>query len=295
MLELKDLLRNLHLIQIRTRKKMQGGLASSYRNVFRGQGLEFSEVREYVEGDDIRLIDWNVSARHRNLYVKQLMEERELNIITALQGSRTMDYGTTTRTKFHAAAEIAALLIFSALHTGDRPGLIVYGGDAPMEFVPPQKGNQQGFLLLKRILAARLVGHRGDLDELLKFLTHGLKKKSVVFLVGDFIYSRWIPEQLEMACRRHDVIALGILDPTEVEGPPGGVFVLDGVASRARVVAVNRRTREQYAAGVRRRLEEVAAIFQKAGADFLLLKTDSAYETELQQLFHRRLQIQTRA
>jgi len=170
-MDIRDLLKNFHLIEIRTRKKMQGGLASSYKNVFRGQGLEFSEVREYVEGDDIRLIDWNVSARYPNLYVKQLMEERELNVVVGLQCGRSMGFGTTHRTKFQAAAEVAAYLIFSAIHTGDRSGLVLYGGDRPIEYVPPGKGLHHGFIHLNRILERPIGGETADERELLRFLT----------------------------------------------------------------------------------------------------------------------------
>ena len=288
-MEIKDLLKNLHLIEIRTRKKMQGGLASSYRNVFRGQGLEFSEVREYVEGDDIRLIDWNVSARFRNLYVKQLMEERELNIITALQASRSMDFGTTDKTKFQAAAEVAATVIFSALHTGDRPGLVLYGGGGAVDYVAPKKGTHHGFVLLHKLLDCPLAGDAPETTELMKFLTHGLKKRSVVFLIGDFIYSEWDPDLLEMAARRHDLIGVALLDPTELAGPSGGIVRLEGRGLTPRPVSASGRARDRYRERVQERLAFVRGVFQKARADFLLLQTDSPYEQELHQLFMRRI------
>ncbi len=225
-MDIQDLIKNLHLIEIRTRKKMLGGIASSYRNVFRGQGVEFSEVREYVEGDDVRLIDWNVSARFRSLYVKQLMEERELNVVVALQASRSMDFGTTTKTKFQMAAETASMLIFSAIHSGDRAGMVLFGGEKPLDYVPPKKGMHHGFRLLHRILERSVDGPPPDPDEVLGFLAHGMKRRSVVFLIGDFIYSDWNPLLVDVAARRHDLICINVLDPTEIEGPAGGTYRL---------------------------------------------------------------------
>ena len=288
-LAIQDLLRNLHLIEIRARKKMQGGLASSYRNVFRGQGLEFAEVREYVEGDDIRLIDWNVSARFSNLFIKQLNEERELNIVSALQCSRSMDYGTVRCTKFQSAAEVAAMVIFSAIHTGDRPGLILFGGGAPLEYIPPQRGSHQGFVLLNRLIDRRVEGEAVDLDGLFKFLVYGLKKRSVVFLLGDFLYAHWTPQLLKMAARRHDLIAVNVLDPSELAGPGPGVYPLESSPGRAPVTAVGERTREKYRQRIRSRIDELANLFGKAGVDLLSLRTDSSGEQELQRLFQRRL------
>lgn len=287
-MEIRDLLQNLHLIEIRTRKKMQGGLASSYRNVFRGQGLEFAEVREYVEGDDIRLIDWNVSARMPNLYVKQLMEERELNVVVALQCSRSMDYGTGAKTKYQAAAEVAAYLIFSAIHTGDRSGLLLFGG-GPLEYVPPGKGIHHGFIHLHRIIERALIHPEVDSAGLLRFLTHGLKKRSVVFLVGDLIYSDWSMEMVEIAARRHDLICIGILDPTESGGPPPGIYPFAGETGKNRDVSCPAPTLRNYARIARRHQDNFTTRFQQAGADVLFLDSGSTCEHELHRLFMSRL------
>jgi uncharacterized protein (DUF58 family) len=234
-----------------------------------------------------------VSARFRNLFVKQLMEERELNIITALQASHSMDYGTTERTKFQAAAEVAATLIFSALHTGDRPGLVLYGGARGVAYVAPNKGTHHGFVLLHKLLECRLTGDAASSTELMKFLTHGLKKRSVVFLIGDFIYTQWDAGLVEMAARRHDLIGVALLDPSELAGPDRAIIRLAGTDLPPRTIAVNRNTQEHYRQQVQERLHTVRAMFQKARADFLLLQTDSAYEQELHQLFIRRIQAST--
>jgi len=242
-----------------------------------------------VEGDDIRLIDWNVSARFRNLFIKQLNEERELNIVTAIQCSRSMDYGTVRCTKFQSAAEVAAMVIFSAIHTGDRPGLILFGGSAPLEYIPPQRGSHQGFILLNRLIDRQVAGEPVDLAELFKFLVYGLKKRSVVFLLGDFIYANWTPQLLKMAARRHDLIAVNVLDPSELDGPGSGVYPLAAAPGRARVPAVGVQAREKYRRQAQSRIEELTNLFSKAGVDLLSLRTDSAGEQELQRLFQRRL------
>lgn len=287
-MDIQDLLKNLHLIEIRTRKKMPGGVASSYRNVFRGEGLEFSEVREYAEGDDIRLIDWNVSARHQNLFVKQLMEERELNVVVALQCTASMDFGTSGRTKFQAAAEMAALILFSAIASGDRTGLVLFGGEMPLEFIPPGKGMHHGLLHLGRLLARPLTGRVDDFSPLLSFLTHGLRKRSVVFLAGDFLYGGWSGEALEILSRRHDLIGVAVVDRLERVGPPPGMYRLhDGGRSKA-TTSLSRQGALRYRELVEGRLQYLENIFRQARADFLLLSPESAPEAELHRLFLQR-------
>jgi len=288
-MDLQELLKNIHLIEIRTRKKLQGGLAASYRNVFRGQGMEFSEVREYVTGDDVRLIDWNVSARFDSLFVKQLMEERELNVIAAVQCSRSMDYGTTSRTKFQMAAELASTLIFSAIHTGDRTGLVLYGGRESLAYVPPKKGTNHGFILLNRLLEIEVGGQTPNLYDVLKFFTHTLKKRSVVFLIGDFIYSEWNPEILEAVSRRHDLICIGVLDPSEIDGPAPGIFPFTETGNEVTYTSVNKRSRQNFRQFVQDRMVQLETLFQKAHIDYLFLKTDSAGELELHRLFMERV------
>lgn len=288
-MDLKQLIKAIHLIEIRTRKKLQGGLASSYRNVFRGQGMEFAEVREYVRGDDVRLIDWNVSARFHNLYVKQLMEERELSIVIAVQCSRSMNFGTVNKTKFEMAAEVAATLIFSALHSGDRVGLVLYGTGDAVTYIPPNKGMHHGFILLNRLLEQKIVGDVPSSYEVLRFLTYSLKKRSVVFLIGDFIYGEMHAETLAAVSRRHDLICIGVLDAMETDGPPEGIFPFWNEACPRGFTGVSRTTREKYRSLVEERLSELKIMLRTSHIDSIFLKTDSASEQELHKLFMERI------
>lgn len=289
-MKIADLIRNLHILEIRTRKKLQGGLSSSYRNVFRGQGLEFSEVREYVAGDDIRLVDWNVTARLGSLHVKQLLEERELNVVTAVQCSRSMDFGTGEKTKFETAAEIASTLIFSAIHAGDRPGIVTFSEGGRLDYIPPGKGMDHAFRLLHRLISSRPDGRAPGAGDLLNFLTHGLKKRSVVFLISDFIYSDWRSELIETAARRHDFTAIAVLDAAEIEGPPRGVFPLEGEGRGPTFVGVSRRVREAYASRIRDRLAGIRSLLAGAGVDYLAIRAGASCEEDLHKLFLRRRQ-----
>ncbi len=287
---LADLIRNLHILEIRTRKKLQGGLSSSYRNVFRGHGLEFSEVREYVEGDDIRLVDWNVTARFGSPYVKQLLEERELNVMAVVQCSRSMDYGTGVKTKYETAAEIAATLIFSAVHAGDRPGLVTFGEGGKLDYIPPGKGMDHAFRLLHRLVSRSPGGPTPSVGELLNFLTHGLRKRSVVFLIGDFLYSDWRSNLVETAARRHDFTGVAVLDDSELAGPPVGIYPAEGEGCGPAFVSVSEKARRLFAERSRAKLDSVRSLLAGAGVDFVTVRAGSPSEEELHKLFLRRRQ-----
>ena len=287
-MEISDLLKNIHLIEIRTRKKLPGGIASSYKNVFRGQGVELAEVREYVEGDDIRLIDWNVSARMGHLHVKQLMEERELNIITAIQSTASMNFGSVGKTKYQVAAETSSMIIFSALLTGDRAGVVLFGGVSPMAYIPPGKGTNHGYALLKAMIERQVEGKLKDVTEFLRFLAHGLKKRSVVFLMGDFIYGQWPESVLEIVSRRHDLICVCVLDPMELVGPLGGLYWLSD-EENIYPVAFGKKPRKRYIEAINKKIETAINMFRKIKADFIMLYTDSPYEIELHKLFLNRI------
>jgi uncharacterized protein (DUF58 family) len=246
-------------------------------------------VREYVAGDDVRLIDWNVSARFHNLYVKQLMEERELSIVIAMQCSRSMTFGSVRKTKFQMAAEVAATLIFSALHSGDRVGLLLFGASDSLSYIPPNKGMNHGFLLLNRMLDHERTGDVPSSYDVLRFLTYSLKKRSVVFLIGDFIYSEMHAESLAAVSRRHDLICIGVLDPMETEGPPPGIFPFRNDACPTGFTAVSAKTRENYRHLVTERLSELKILLRASRVDYIFLGTDSASEQELHRLFMERI------
>lgn len=286
-MDIHELLGRFRAIEIRTRRKLGGGPSSAYRNAFRGQGLEFSEVREYVEGDDVRLVDWNVSARFGGLHVKQLMEERELAVVFALQASRSMDFGSTRKTKYFTSAEALSTVVFSSIHAGDRPGLALFGGASHLTVVPPRKGVHHGLLLLGKMAEHPLTEPVCDPSRLLNYLARGLKKRCVVFVAGDFIYSKWDSEMLATAARRHDLIALCVTDPCETEGPPPGIYRLtDGRACSA--VSVSGKGRAGFARAVRERKRSVESLFRRAGADWLDITTESEPDVELERFFHRR-------
>lgn len=290
-MNLSDLLKFFHLVEIRAKRKAAGAVSSSYRNVFRGQGLEFAEVREYVRGDDSRLIDWNVSARLGSLHVKQMMEERELDVVVAVQCSRSMDFGTGAQTKFETAAQAAAMLVFSAIHAGDKAGLVLFGGESPAVCIPPRRGMRHGFALLHRLISHPLDGVSSDATPLARFLMHGLRRRSVVFLLGDFLYGEWSSELWEAPARRHDLMVLSILDDTELEGPPRGLHRLQGEGGSSLDVSLGSQGRERYRKMSREKLEKVEGAFRTLGADFLLMRNAPDFEAELHRLFQRRLRL----
>jgi len=283
-----EILKKVRRIEIRTNRLVNESLAGEYHSVFKGRGMEFSEVREYQFGDDIRTIDWNVTSRMGHPYVKKHIEERELTVILLVDFSASGEFGTRRQFKREIEAEICALLAFSAIKNNDRVGLIAFT-DRVETFLRPRKGKDHVLRVIREALYFRPKGRRTDIGQALEFLYRAVSKRSVVFLISDFL-GEGFARPLRVAARKHDVIALTVTDPREEELPPIGLLDLeDAETGEALVVdASDRRTREQFGRWARDRRASREALFRSIGMDALELYTDRPYDAALVRFFHRR-------
>ena len=287
-MEPREILRRVRRLEIRTRRLVEESLAGSYHSVFRGRGMEFAEVREYDRGDDVRTIDWNVSARMGHPYVKQFTEERELTVVLAIDVSGSERFGTGSETKMAVAAEVSALLAFSALRNGDRVGALLFT-DRIERFVPPRKGREHGLRVLREVLAPEVEGRGTDLAGALRYLRNVVPKRAVVFLVSDFLDDGW-ETTLRTVGRKHDIVGLAIVDPREWELPATGLVAVEDPESGALglIDAGSRRVREAYAVRGERRRAEVKEAARRSGVDFLELSTGQPWEASLVAFFRER-------
>ncbi len=221
----KEILKKVKRIEIQTRGLVNDVFSGEYHSVFKGRGMEFSEVREYQIGDDIRLIDWNVSARMGHPFVKVFEEERELTVMLLVDVSSSADFGTVERMKGEIAIEICALLAFSAIKNNDKVGLIIFT-DRIEKFVPPKKGKTHVLRVLRELLYHEPEGKGTDLSLALEYLSRVITRRSVVFLVSDFISDDY-QKAMQIANKRHDLVAITITDPREIELPNIGLVELE--------------------------------------------------------------------
>jgi uncharacterized protein (DUF58 family) len=284
----KDLIKKLRKIEITTRRVVNETLAGEYHSVFRGRGMTFEEVRPYQPGDDIRSIDWNVTARMNDAYVKIYAEERELTVMLLVDLSASQDFGSREKTKGEIAAEIAALLAFSAITNNDRVGLILFT-DRVERFVPPKKGRKHVMRLITEILNARPVGRRTDLNSGLQHLMGVAKRRCVAFLVSDFIADGY-EQSLRIAGRRHDLVPIVLRDPLEESLPRAGIVMVQDpeTLERARIDFSSARVREHFEKLVRARRDDRTRLFRKLSIDFVELRAGQEYVKSLVTFFHTR-------
>lgn len=229
-----ELLRQIRRIEIRVRRLLNTAFLGEYHSVFRGQGMEFADVREYQPGDDVRTIDWNVTARSGFPYIKQFVEERELTVLLAVDVSSSGTYGSTGQTKQEVATEVAALLAFSAIRNGDKVGLVTFT-DRVEAFLEPSKGQQHVLRLLRELLFNQPKGKGTDINAALRFISQIQRRRCVVFLISDFLTEGY-EATLRVAARRHDVVAIILTDPREAELPEAGIVTLEDAETGAQVV-----------------------------------------------------------
>lgn len=221
----KELFKKIRRIEIRTKRLVNDLFSGEYHSTFKGQGMEFEEVRQYQPGDDIRLIDWNVTARTGYPHVKKFREERELSVIFLVDASSSGAFGTRERYKADAAAELCAVLSFSAVKNNDKVGMIIFT-DKIEKFIPPKKGKSHVLRLVREVLHFKPEGTRTDISGALEYFNRVIKKKSVVFLISDFLSEDYMTP-LRIANRKHDVIALKISDPRELQFENVGLIELE--------------------------------------------------------------------
>lgn len=289
-----DLLKKVRKIEIRTRALSHQIFAGEYHSAFKGRGMAFSEVREYQYGDDVRNMDWNVTARLRAPYVKVFEEERELTVMLLVDISRSGLFGTTVMTKREMLAEIAAVLAFSATINNDKVGAVFFSDRVEL-FIPPKKGRSHLLHIIREMLQLQPASTGTDIGEALRFLTNAMKKKCTAFLLSDMLdadreHNPRYEDALKVAVGRHDLSVIKVTDPREKQIPSVGlVHVKDSETGKAAWINTgSRRTREAY----REWFEDVQArekaLFNKYKVDSVEISTDEDYVKSLRGLFHRR-------
>ncbi len=284
----REILKQVRRIEISTRGLVNEVFSGEYHSVFKGRGMNFAEVREYQYGDDIRSIDWNVSARAGSPFVKIFEEERELTVMLVVDVSASGDFGTTERFKAEVAVEICALLAFSAIKNNDKVGLIIFS-DRIEKFVPPRKGRRHVLRVLRELLYHRPEGRGTDIKTALEYLTHVQRKKAVTFLVSDF-QDDGFDRALAVAGRRHDVIAIRVGDEREKTLPALGYLELEDpeTGERVTVNTSDPEFRNLFAAGVRARAERLSRALRKSRVDVIEVQTGRPYVQPLMRFFRNR-------
>jgi len=285
----REYLKKIRQIEIRTNKLAQDLLAGTYHSVFRGRGMDFEEVREYQPGDDVRNIDWNVTARTGVPHIKKHREERELTVMILVDVSASNLLGSGTQTKTELAAEIASVFAFSANRAGDKVGLLLYS-DRVESFIPPRKGRSHVFRLIREILYFRPAGKGTSLITALHHFNLVIPRSSVVFIVSDFL-DHGYEQALRITNQKHDAIAVAVFDRRELELPDVGRIRLED-AETGELVEVNtsdRKVRERFAAGAEEARARRRHELRKSGLDIIEVETGAAYQRALRKFFERRI------
>ncbi len=289
-LSTRELLRKVRRIEILTRRLVQDQLAGSYHSVFKGRGMSFDEVRPYQSGDEVRLIDWNVTARTGELHIKQFVEERELTVVIALDTSSSMMTGSGNSVRREMAAELAATVALSAIHNSDQVGLLLFS-DKVEKFVPPKKTRGHGLRIIREVLGVAAERDRKtDLATALAYLGLILKRRSVVFLISDFLDVSRIEREVRALAQRHDVIPLHIRDPLDLNPPAFGATLAEDPETGGRTVLPMGFSafRTAYVDAVLTQLEEVETLFRRAGAQVVSVNLDENPTRPLLQYFKLR-------
>jgi uncharacterized protein (DUF58 family) len=283
-----DIIRRIRKLEIRTRKVVSDMLAGQYHSVFKGRGMAFSEVRQYQPGDEIRVIDWNVTARMNEAYVKVFTEERELTVMLLVDVSASKEFGSRERTKAEIAAEVAAQIAFSAIANNDRVGLILFS-DRVEKVVPPRKGRTHVMRLMSDILTYVPQGKGTDLAAGLTYLSRLARRKTVTFLISDFL-TQGYEQPLRLVGRKHDLVPVVIADPLELEFPRLGLVDMEDPETGERFVVdtSDPAIRGRFARAMQARREERTRLFKKLELDHVELSTGDDHAQALVRFFRAR-------
>jgi uncharacterized protein (DUF58 family) len=284
----KEVLKNVRRIEIRTKRLVNDLFSGEYHATFKGQGMEFEEVRQYEPGDDIRLIDWNVTARTGFPHIKKFREERELSVVLLVDASSSGRFGTRRRFKSETAAELCALLAFSAIKNNDKVGLIIFS-DRIEKFVPPKKGRAHVLRLIREVLFFEPKGVGTDIAGALEYFSRVIKRKSVVFLMSDFLAENFY-RPLQIANNKHDIIAVKVSDPRESGFAKVGLIELED-AETGEIILVDTgstRFRNEFAAKAAEDNLILQRSFRLIDLDFINIRTDQSYVMPLIEFFRMR-------
>jgi uncharacterized protein (DUF58 family) len=284
----RELFKQVRQIQIRTGRMVSDLLAGAYTSAFKGRGMEFEDVREYQPGDEVRSIDWNVTARMQFPYVKNFREERELTVMLVVDLSRSGDFGSGLKSKRRLLAEIAALLALSAVQNNDRVGLLLFT-DRVEKFLPPKKGLSHALRLIRELLAHPPVGRGTDLSGALAYLGRIQKRRGICFVLSDFMTAD-ASQQLTLTAQRHDLISVCITDPKEMEFPKVGlVEIVDLESGRRRLIDTSRREgREKLRHAAQERISKLKQLMDRIGGGFIDLQTNGDHLLALRTCFAQR-------
>jgi uncharacterized protein (DUF58 family) len=292
----REILRKVRQIEIRTHRLADDTLAGHYHSVFKGRGMNFEEVREYVPGDEVRTIDWNVTAKTGKAFVKKFTEERELTLILMIDLSASGNYGSAALSKRELAAELASVLAFSAVRNNDKVGLVLFTDEVEL-YIPPAKGRSHILRVIREILFFEPKGRGTQVETALEFVNRVQRRKAVVFLISDYCLEgprknslSTFKAKMQVANRRHDMVALAINDPREWELPPVGQLTIEDAETGEQIeINTNRRdVREKYQHLAQTRRQELKKTVQSCGVDYLELSPEKPYLPVLLGFFKNR-------
>jgi uncharacterized protein (DUF58 family) len=284
----KELIDKIRRIQIYTSRAVNASFAGQYESVFKGRGMQFDEVREYTPGDDIRTIDWNVTARTGKPYIKRFVEEREMTVIFAVDLSASGDFGTVNKAKNELAAEFCAVLAFAAAKNNDKVGLLIFTDQIEL-YIPPKKGISHMLRLIRELLYFKMPKRKTNIGEALDYLGRIVRKRATVFLVSDFIENGF-KKSLSLLNKRHDVIAVSVRDRAEIALPGIGlVEFVDAESGEVLLVDTSsRRFRNEYSNTCAQRFDKLKNMLRTINVDCISISTDKPYIQDLVSFFHMR-------
>ncbi len=284
----EEILKKVRKIEIKTRGLSKNIFAGEYHTAFKGRGMTFSEVREYQYGDDVRNIDWNVTARFNKPYIKVFEEEREMTMMLLVDVSASGEFGTTHQIKRDMMAEIAATIAFSAIQNNDKIG-VVFFSEQIEKFIPPQKGKKHVLYIIRELLSFQPQSKKTDIQGALQYLTNAIKKRCTTFVISDFI-SQDFSKSLVIANRKHDIVALQIYDKRETTLPSVGLVKMKDAETDEDlwVDTSDKRVRQAYERHWRERQEILKQYFNQSGVDSISIATDDDYVKALMKLFKQR-------
>ncbi|MBI4849777.1 MAG: DUF58 domain-containing protein [Nitrospirae bacterium] len=284
----KEILQRIRRIQITTSRMVTDVFAGQYHSVFKGRGMEFEEVREYQPGDDIRSIDWNVTARMGHPFIKKFMEERELTIMLLLDMSGSSFFGTVNKLKRHLSAELCSLLAISAVKNNDKVGLIIFS-DKIEKFVPPMKGLSHVLRIIREALYYEPEEKGTNITAALEYLNRVITRRTISFVISDF-YAKDYKMSLSTANKRHDVVAISVTDPREIDLPDVGIVSLEDAETGETVMldTSSFALRNEYHANAIKMFEERKKLLRSINVDHIDIRTDVPYDRELYRFFRMR-------
>ena len=288
-METSELLKRVRHIEIKARGLSQNIFAGQYHSAFKGRGMIFSEVREYQYGDDVRDIDWKVTARYNRPYVKVYEEERELTVMLIIDVSRSLTFGSSTMIKRDMVAEIAATLAFSAILNNDKIGVIFFSEEVE-KFIPPRKGSKHILYIIREILGFKPKNKGTEISVALRYLTNAIKKRCTAFLISDFIDPDDYKQSLRIANRKHDVVAIQVYDKLSTNLKPIGLMKVKDPETEEEtwIDTSSQKVRSEYSTWWNKRQEEMHDAFRQSEVDYISVSTDDDYVKSLLQLFQQR-------